>query len=202
MNINRATGRVTWSPTASQLGNHLVLISATDALGASAFQQFQIGVRSVNVAPLFTSTPISTAAVGTAYRYNASAVDSDDEVTYSLVAAPSGMLIDTRSGAITYQPVAAQIGDQSVTVRATDARGLSASQSFTLVVSDDRTAPNLSIDLSRTVVVPGESVRIQVIALDDSGIATVTLTIDGQPQQLDSSRGLTYIPAQQGWYVS
>ncbi len=198
MNINRATGRVTWSPTASQLGNHLVLISATDALGASAFQQFQIGVRSVNVAPLFTSTPISTAAVGTAYRYNASAVDSDDEVTYSLVAAPSGMLIDTRSGAITYQPVAAQIGDQSVTVRATDARGLSASQSFTLVVSDDRTAPNLSIDLSRTVVVPGESVRIQVIALDDSGIATVTLTIDGQPQQLDSSRGLTYIPALPG----
>lgn len=198
MNINRTAGRITWSPTPAQLGNHLVLVTATDALGAKSFQQYQVAVRSANLAPQFTSTPIATANVGTAYRYNAIAVDSEDEINYSLSAAPSGMLIDTRSGAITYQPIPAQIGNQTVTVRATDARGLLASQTYTLIVSDDTTAPTVSVSLSRNNILPGESVRIQVTALDDSGLSSVTLTIDGQLQQLDGTRGLTYIATRPG----
>ena len=198
MSIDRATGRITWTPTASQLGKHLILVSATDALGAASFQQYQLSVRSANVAPQFTSNPLAAASVGAAYRYNAQAVDSEDEVTYSLTSAPSGMLIDPVSGAITYQPIAAQIGSQPVTVRATDARGLFAVQTYNLIVSDDTTKPTVSITLSRNNILPGESVRIQVTAFDNSSVASVTLSIDGQAQTLDASRGFNYVATRPG----
>lgn len=198
MVINRNTGRVAWTPTVSQLGNQLVVLSATDSLGAKSFQQYQVSVRGTNLAPEFTSTPTTSAAVGTAYRYNAAAVDIEDEVTYSLVTAPSGMLIDVRSGAITYLPLPAQIGSQSITVRATDARGLVASQAYTLVISDDRTPPVVSVNFSRNNILPGESVRIQVAAFDASGISSVNLSIDGQARQLDATRGLTYVATRPG----
>ncbi len=198
MTIGRTSGRINWSPTNAQLGNHLVLVSATDAQGAQSFQQYQLSVRNPNTAPQFTSTPITTATVGTAYRYNAQAIDSEDEITYALTSAPSGMLIDSRSGAITYQPLPSQLGNQAVTIRATDARGLSQTQSFTLVVADDRSAPTVSVALSRNTVAPGESVRIQVVALDDSGLSTVSLSIDGQTQPLDATRGVTYTPTRPG----
>ena len=198
MNINRTTGRIAWNPTAAQQGNHLVLVTATDALGAQSFQQYQVSVRGVNLAPQFTSPPVTAATVGTAYRYNARAVDSEDEVTYSLTSAPSGMLVDAVSGAITYQPLPIQVGPQSVIVRATDARGLVASQTFALVVSDDTTAPTVSVTLSRNNILVGESVRIQVSAFDGSGISNTTLMIDGQTQQLDASRGITYVATRPG----
>ncbi len=198
MNINRTTGRIAWSPTQAQLGRHLVLVTATDALGAQSFQQYQVSVRGANVAPQFTSTPLAAATVGTAYRYNALAIDSEDEVAYTLTAAPVGMLIDPVSGAITYQPLPAQIGNQTVTVRATDARGLVATQTYTLSIRDDTTAPVVAITLSRNNILVGESVRIQVSASDNSGLSATALTIDGQTQQLDAARGINYVATRPG----
>ncbi len=50
-----------------------------------ATQQFTVSVRGANTAPIFTSTPILSTAVGSIYRYDATAVDTEDEVLYSLV---------------------------------------------------------------------------------------------------------------------
>ncbi len=59
------------------------------------------------------------------------------------------MLIDPRSGAITFAPGASSIGSRTVTIRAQDARGLTADQRYTLVVADDTTAPDVSIVFSK-----------------------------------------------------
>ena len=70
-----------------------------------------------------------------AYRYDVDAIDPDhDALTYSLTAAPPGMLIDATSGVITWSapPTPASY---PVTVRVEDGRGGFDTQSFNLVVN-------------------------------------------------------------------
>ena len=85
-----------------------------------------------NTGPVFTSTPGTTATVGTAYSYTATATDADgDTVTFS-VSGPTGMAI---SGAvISWTPTTAQIGTHSVVVTASDGTNATA-QTATITVS-------------------------------------------------------------------
>ena len=70
------------------------------------------------------------------YSYDVQASDPDvgDTLTYSLVAAPSGMSINSSSGLIAWTPTGAQVGSHAVTVRAQDDGGLWDEQPFTITV--------------------------------------------------------------------
>jgi beta-lactam-binding protein with PASTA domain len=91
----------------------------------------------VNVAPLITSAPVLTATAGQPYADQVTATDANagDVLTFSLPTAPAGMAINPASGLITWTPNLAQVGNHPVTVRVTDSGGLTAEQSFTIVVS-------------------------------------------------------------------
>ena len=202
MTINPLTGAIQWKPTASQFGPQRVQVSTTDAQGLNATQTFAIDVRRSNTAPTFSSTPITAIMVGDAYRYNAIATDLDDAVTYSLTAGPTaglnGMQIDPRSGAITWQPQAADIGNYSVTVRATDDRSSFTDQVYGLSVAPDRRAPTVSIRLERATINIGESTRIDVRAYDPSGIDSLALSIDGQLVPLDANGSYLFTATSSG----
>ncbi len=189
MSINAQTGAILWKPSTTQVGLHRVQVSATDVQGLLATQTFSIDVRRPNTLPNFSSTPIKTIMVGDAYRYNALATDLEDAVTYSLSAGPTsglnGMQIDPRSGAITWQPRALDIGNHGVTVRATDERGGFTDQTFDLSVVADRRAPTVSIRLERATINVGESIRIDVRAYDTGGMDSVLLAIDGHVVALE-----------------
>jgi len=87
-----------------------------------------------NHPPQITSTPVTSATVGEAYTYDVAATDPDgDTLTYSLLAAPTGMTINSSTGLINWIPTAA--GSFGVTVKVSDGE-LSDSQSFTIVVND------------------------------------------------------------------
>lgn len=89
-----------------------------------------------NAPPVFTSAPVTTATAGAAYTYPVAAADPDgDGLSFSLVVAPGGMVIDPLSGLIGWTPLASQVGLQEVTVRATDARNASSDQSFSINVA-------------------------------------------------------------------
>jgi len=97
---------------------------------------YQALLASTGNAPSITSTPPTTAAEGSLYRYALAASDADgDALVYSLDVAPAGMSIDAYSGFITWTPGRDQVGTQTVTARATDPRGLFATQSFTISVA-------------------------------------------------------------------
>jgi RHS repeat-associated protein len=65
------------------------------------------------------------------YLYQVRATDADgDPLTFKLTQAPTGMQIDPATGLITWQPTAAQLGENAVTVRVDDGRGGSDTQSF------------------------------------------------------------------------
>jgi RHS repeat-associated protein len=91
----------------------------------------------VNQAPSFTSTPVLAALAGSPYAYPVTASDPNlgDTLTFSLPTAPAGMTIDASTGLITWTPTLGQVGNTGVTVRVTDAGGLTAEQAFTIAVS-------------------------------------------------------------------
>src|SRR5262249_1952580 len=196
MTIDPTTGALAWTPSAADLGNHLVSIRADGALGLVAYQTFELEVREPNVAPQITSSPNLSVTAGTIYRYRVTAVDAGDAVTYSLVSGPAGMLIDPVSGLLLWQ--AGTAGAVSVTVRATDERGAFVDQTFTLNVTPDTQPPAVAILLSSDSVLPGQSVTIKVVAFDEVGIAGLHLTVSGVDLTLDATGTAVFTPLDAG----
>ncbi len=74
-----------------------------------------------NTAPVLDSTPPTTVKVEYLYTYDIKANDLEDDVlTYSLLAFPEGMTIDSSTGVITWIPTEEQIGGNEVTVKVND----------------------------------------------------------------------------------
>ncbi len=130
------TGLIGWTPTAAQVGPQAMTVRVQDQGGLFVTQSFTVTVAAANIAPAITSTPILTAAAGTAYSYQVVATDPNvgDVLTYSLTTAPTGMTISA-TGLIGWTPTAAQAGPQAVTVRVQDQGGLFTTQSFTVTVA-------------------------------------------------------------------
>jgi RHS repeat-associated protein len=150
MTINPSTGLIQWTPTAAQIGTHPVRVVVADTGGLTATQDFQVTVQEVlpNNPPVITSTAPTGAAVDVIYSYAATATDPDtnEVLTWDLVTAPTGMLINASTGLIQWQPASAQAGAHNVTVRVRDFSGASATQSFTINVGPpDNTPPVVSI---------------------------------------------------------
>ena len=178
--IDSVTGLVQWTPAVGDIGSQRIVVLATDEDGLKAIQSFYLDVRDVNVAPEFVSDPVLEATAGATYQYTAIANDADDAVTYSLVNQGVGMTIDPDTGLITWVPDAAEIGTPlDVVVRATDERGLSTDQAFTIEVVADTTAPLVSVVSTNTLLEPDDSIFFQVLASDNVGVTSLVATIDG-----------------------
>jgi hypothetical protein len=96
-----------------------------------------------NQPPEFTSTPILEGLVDSEYNYQPIAIDPDnDELTFSVVESPEGMLIEAETGLLLWTPTREQIGDVTVTIQVTDTGGLSDTQSFIIAVEDRITNNN------------------------------------------------------------
>lgn len=182
-----ATGKITWSPDVDDLGVHRVSIRVTDPFGASAFQTFDLEVRDVNTAPVFTSTPALELLVGGTYRYTAVAEDAEDGVRYSLVDAPAGVALDPATGRLVWNTNLTHVGSHSITVRATDDRGLSTDQTFTLTILPDDVAPSVSVYLGSGLLNPGDTTTVSVVAIDNVGIGSISVEVNGEEVLLDST---------------
>jgi subtilisin family serine protease len=185
------------SASVSQLEGALAQ-GATDLGAAGADNDSGSGLLDINAAfqllggagspPSFTSVPVTTATEGVLYSYGAAATDpAGSTLTYSLDTAPAGMTIGASSGLAQWTPTAAQAGGNPVTVRATNARGLAATQSFTIQVAL-APAPPVAVNDSATAPVRGNGnytpVAIAVLANDtdrNNNIDPRTVTITTQP---------------------
>jgi RHS repeat-associated protein len=126
--------------TADQVAAHYretaqqVIITATDGLGGTTTQAFNLGVVAAPIGPpVITSTPLTTIRLGNTYRYPVQASSPNGSpLTFQLPTAPAGMTIDA-TGLITWD--ATQPGPAAVTVRVQDTSGGFATQTFTIGVS-------------------------------------------------------------------
>jgi serine protease AprX len=92
--------------------------------------------------PSIISTPPTSATEGSLYSYTVTASDADgDALSFSLGVAPAGMTIGVSTGVVMWTPGSNQAGSHDVTVQVTDARGLAATQSFSVTVANLNQAP-------------------------------------------------------------
>lgn len=90
---------------------------------------------SINKPPVITSTPVTTAKVGVEYSYHVFATDPNgDNLTYSLLAYPNGMTINSSTGLITWIPTNNQVREYEVEIEVSDGE-LSVTQTFTVIAS-------------------------------------------------------------------
>ena len=113
-------------------------LTVTDNDGNRDSDLFTVVVGGENHAPVITSEAVVEAVELRAYRYDVDASDAEstfgDTVRFSLDSAPAEMSIDAASGVISWRPTALTARRNPVTVRATDSRGLSTTQSFSVTV--------------------------------------------------------------------
>ncbi|MFB2729635.1 putative Ig domain-containing protein, partial [Shewanella mangrovisoli] len=146
LSFNAATGVLSGTPTNANVGSHVVLLRATDGDGLTADQSFTIVVANVNDAPTISSTALTSATQDAAYSYTLVATDSDvgDSLTLSAVTLPSWLSFNAATGVLSGTPTNANVGSHAVLLRATDGDGLTADQSFTIVVANVNDAPTIS----------------------------------------------------------
>ena len=184
MTIDGSTGQVTWTPAAAQVGTFTVSVAAIDTSNARMVQTYNVVTRA-NHPPVITSLPLVSVTAGVTYHYTVKATDPDnDPVANYLDTAPTGMTVDAL-GNISWSPAVGDIGPHAVQLTVKDPHGATATQSFTVTVTADTTAPKIQIIVDHSPVNINELVRIQVDVVDGVGVSQRTLLVDGQPVALD-----------------
>ncbi len=142
--IDPEDGAFVWVPAADQVGTHPVTVRVTDAEGHADERSFTVTVRERGGPPVLDSIADQTTVAESSLTVDAHASDPDlpdDTLAYSLTLAPSGMSIEPGSGALSWTPAAAQVGDHDVTVQVEDQAGLVDFTSFVARVRPVNTAP-------------------------------------------------------------
>ena len=158
--IDPATGEVTLKASADfeTKASYTITVRATDNGNPVLFadQAVTINVTNVNEAPVITSGATATVDENQTAAYTATASDPDagDTLTYSLSGADADLFNISATGVVTFK-VAPDFeapaddngdNDYEITVRATDAGGLSDDQAVTISVADVQ--EKLIIDLT------------------------------------------------------
>jgi RHS repeat-associated protein len=107
MGIDSETGLITWDTTLEDIANHAVTVRVSDGRGSTAEQTFPLAViaKPPNRPPILTSNPVVDAQINQLYRYDADAIDPDqDPLTYSLVIGPDGMTVNSETGEVLWTP--------------------------------------------------------------------------------------------------
>jgi hypothetical protein len=158
--IDAATGEFSWtsSETGGPSTNILTIRVADDGSPSlSTTNRFTIVLRGVNSAPILTVPVDQVVNELTALTLTNIATDADvpaNKLTFALVAAPTGMAINTTNGVLTWTSSEIQGPSTNlVIVRVYDngSPSLAATNSFTVVVNEVNSAPSLLGQSDRTV---------------------------------------------------
>ncbi|MEG5129330.1 putative Ig domain-containing protein [Microcoleus sp. ARI1-B5] len=188
-----ASGLVSWIPTAAQTGPQTVSVSASDGFGGTDTQSWTINVSNstANRLPSITSVPDTVTNLEKVYRYGLAGSDPDgDYLLWSLDSAPKGMVIDAKTGGLSWQPTPDQIGEHTVAVRVTDALGSYTGQEYTLKVTGINTPPAI-VSIPVTVAGVGGTYKYQVLGTDPEN-DTLRYSLGTKPEgmKIDARTGL------------
>lgn len=191
--INPTNGRITWTPTAGQLGPKAFVVEVGDGAGGVTRQAFSVNVTpaAANNPPTITSLPRTTARAGFAYVGRLTATDPDgDPLAFALVSGPTGLTLST-DGYLTWTPIAAQLGPQAVSVTVSDGRGGSDAKSFTIGVGNTIANAAPVVTSTPPVYVKAGNVFAYTLTTIDADNDPVAYQLLSAPagMSLDTSRG-------------
>ena len=208
------TGELTWTPAAT--GAQQFDILARDPSGAVSGQRFTVTAVDDRPPVVESLNPPTTAVTNALYEYTVVARDPNGTpLTYTLddESLAAGVTIDDQ-GRLRWTPTEEQTGDRPITITITDESGSTVTQTFTITVAGDDTAPTVRLlplspvaltDSGDFQVNQGDSVRFQVAATDDVGVTGVQLFVDDTPVALDGNNTVELSADQtldlQGWAI-
>lgn len=175
LSFNAGTGVLSGTPAASDMGlSTTISITAANGWNPDAVESFQIQVN--GVAPIITSTPVTTALASVNYTYNLAAT-GNPAPTFSVSGNPAWLTLtgSTLSGT----PGLADIGTTgTITVTATNGQAPDDTQQFQITVS--AVAPAITSTPPTNVTV-GSTFSYPITA---TGTPTPTLSVTGNPAWL------------------
>ena len=192
MVIDPVSGLIAWRPTIEQVGEHSVVVRATDVSGSIALHDFLIVVNSPNTAPVFVTNPPVVAYVGTPYVHDFAAQDAEASLlTFSIVSGPTGATIDPASGRFRWTPTASDVGPVSLTIEVKDASNSPMRRTVAIdVISNAPDALPLLTQLPRTSEAIGQEYLSQIRASDGLKRPATWSLVDGPSGLAISSVGL------------
>ncbi len=197
MTLNSSTGKLSWSPTASDIGHHAVRLVADDGRGGTAEQQFTLLVPEgiPNNPPLIlTQPPASFATVDEPFTYTIASIDPDgDPVRLSLDAVSVGS--GTTSGVVltgntlSWTPTSLDVGSASIEIVATDPTGAAGTQRLYLRVLEPNLAPAF-VSTPLDTVSAGQIYRYLARATDTEDAILYSLVSGPASMSIDADSGL------------
>ncbi|MBN1921452.1 MAG: DUF11 domain-containing protein, partial [Anaerolineae bacterium] len=181
------TGNLSVPVTAGLYTNTAAIAADNDAAIETNTASATFSVR--NVAPTFTSVPVTTATQDASYTCTIAAVDNNgDALTFTAPVHPAWLtLTDHGNGTATLSgtPVNADVGAHAVVLRVTDSAGLTATQSFTVTVANVNDAPAFT-SMPVTTAAPGLLYTYAITATDPDLLwgDALTLTASTLPDWL------------------
>ena len=210
MTINSASGAISWTPSESQgPSTNVITVTVTDngSPSLSATNTFTVKVTEVNVAPVLTVPADQTIAEQTTLSVSASATDADlpaNTLTFALLNPPSGMTINSASGAISWTPTESQGQTTNViTVTVTDNGNpsRSATNTFTVKVTEANTAPVLTVPADHVIREIVDTLSVNLTAADsDLPANTLTFSLVSAPTGMNlnpATGALTWAPTEE-----
>ncbi|MHB8861524.1 MAG: putative Ig domain-containing protein [Pirellulaceae bacterium] len=189
------TGRITFDPPAE--GDYVFRVQVDDGRGGQTLQDFTVHVQvdADNEDPVITSTAPTQAETGRTFAYAVTASDPDqDLLSFYLTTSPAGMSIDRTTGLVTWEPTAAQVGQQSATVLVLDGHGGRATQNFDVSVAlfIDNQSPSIST-LPPNSATAGKLYRYQAAATDpDNDALLFDLVVKPDGMAVDPRTALVF----------
>ena len=182
--INPSTGAFSWTPTEAQGdgSNYSFQVCVSDGT-APVCAPISITVNEVNSAPQVANVPASASIDElAAYGFTATGSDADlpaQVLTFSLIGAPAGAVIDPSTGAFGWTPTEAQgPGSYNITVRISDGTS-NADAAMCITVKEVNSAPALSAVANQTLDEGTALTGLAAAATDgDTPVNTLTYSID------------------------
>lgn len=161
LNIDKRTGRIVYTPTESDLGDHSIKISVSDG-NTEVFITIHIKVYSTNHPPEIEPVGTLTAYVGKKFEYQIIAKDADgDTLTYNIESDIA--TIDTTTGLITIIPSEKDIGTHTIAVYVSDGKDTARINILVYVEKGDEKGNNLmAIEGNPTVIYTAVALSITV----------------------------------------
>ncbi|WP_434895125.1 putative Ig domain-containing protein [Bradyrhizobium oligotrophicum] len=139
LSLNTSTGAITGTPTATS-GSTTYTVTVTDANSATASNTFSLAVNAAVTATQSVASKILTQNAAATSFTPVTGGNGTPPLTYGVSPAlPSGLTLDTNTGAITGTPTVSS-GATTYTVTVTDANSATASNTFSLTVNTAVTA--------------------------------------------------------------
>lgn len=149
-----------------------------------------------NRPPVIVSHPSLSAISGQAYTYAVDAYDPGDTVTFTVDTGPTGLAIDSASGVVTWAPTSADVGPNSVLLRATDSSGAYDVQTFSIDVTTGTNSSPSFVTTAPSTVAAGLVYLYPSQAVDpDQEPLTYSLFSGPAGMQIDPTTGeVTWSP--------